>query len=264
MNMLFGRHRGAKICEPDTDIRSTFSQEVLDLEVELNFTCSVENISALMELYTQAIEFYLPLKSPKLHYYHEKMQKLLSRTDVLSVLNQQNTSEVASEKDKTVNKFSTHSGKLPLERSCEKVIQNHHQNSSSITKEIVENLRSQNETLNARLEYRKKMKNGKSPGKKSHEISGGEEKMSLVDLFEAEVERIMENFVEEKTRAKKEIEEKYREYVLELEGMEGEIMQKVLKEVRYNMKAEIEHRFKEIEDNRNQAMASARKRFMRK
>ena len=271
MNILFGRHKSVKILEHEPEIRSTFAQEVLDLEVETNFSCTLENIKALMELYTQAIEYYLPLKSPKLNYYHEKMQKLLTRADVLEVLGSENKSQANEnfQEGPKINKIPANIVKLPLERTCEKVLQSHNLNSSSITKTVVEHLKTQNDSLKLRLESRKKARiehpfKPKRPETSPFDRSGGEAKLSPIDAFEADVEAIMEKFVEEKNWARKETEEKYKEYVNELEEMEGDIMKKVLRELKKNMEIEIENRFKEIEENRNQAIALARKRLINK
>lgn len=258
MNILFGRRRSEKVFEKEPELRESFAQEVLDLEIDTNLNCTLSNIKALMELYTFAIEHYESIKNCKYLYYQERMQKLLSRPEVLKALSPPEEKPL----EPTV--------KLPVERRCEKVLQNHKIEALNISQQIIENLKTQSDNLQNRIESRKKNRMSNSVRyRRSQEInqcdkSGGEARLNPIEVFEEQVEKIMEKFVEEKTTAKKEIEDKYAEYVRELTGMEGEIMQKVLRQLQKNMGEEIEESVRELEAKRNQAIAIARKALLNK
>lgn len=279
MNILFGRRRSEKVCDKEPEVRITFAQEVVDLEAEINFNCTIEKVQKLTDLYTEAIEFYESLRNPKHFYYQERLQWLLSRPQVLSLLNSKrplptlnrSLSDSSSFVIKPADfspKSLTNTTKLPLERNCEKVLQNHNIESTSLSRKIFESFKAQSESLLSRLEHRKKTRSDKRFFLKKQEMSqcdksGGEARPSPVEEFEAEVERIMEVFVEEKTSVRKDIEEKYREYLLEIEGVDCDVMKSLKKELYKNMNTEISEKIKVLEAKRAQAIATARKNLVK-
>jgi hypothetical protein len=338
MNILFGKKRSQKPLKPSHHISKSFAQDLLDLEVEVNLNCNLEKVRKLMELYSKAIEFYEENKNPMYTYYNEKIQNLLARDDVVSILNNsctgksnqtntfvlnnpknlevsdktpvapslepnlvlkssisdksignQNTlkknedkvivsnlipvlsqekilsNEKSLEDDKKGQARKNSMTSLPLQRTCNKVLDSHTIETSTVSKKILQNLKNQSDSLANRLESRK---NAKLTRRQSDIVpketnqsdkSGGEAKITPIELFEEEMERIMERYVEDKTSAKKEIEEKYKEYLSEFQSMEGDIMQSLVKELYKNMNEEIDARVKDLEIKRAQAIAQAKK-----
>ena len=269
MNIIFGKKRSEKISQDQPEINKSFAQQVLDLEVEINFQCNIENIKRLMELYTKAIEFYESDTNDKFVYYQEKMKQLLSQKDVLEILSSESSPKKKIRQD-SINIIDTklnnisQFAKLPLERNCERVLQDHTIEASSISKKIGENLKGQSESLAQKIESRRNSRNMNKSNKNQSDKSAGEAKSIQVEEFELEVEKIMEKFVEEKSYAKKEIEKKYQEYIKEFEFMEGDIIKNLMQELNKNMENEIEEKIKEIEMNRTQAISLARKKLCNK
>ena len=211
------------------------------------------------------------------------MQNLLSRKDVLKLLIAENQpketkSNHEEEKYEKVDikvkessiKNVTPVAKLPLERNCERVLQNHNVEASIISKKILENIKDQSESLNKRIQSRKNARifnNGMgSKIKESNQCdkSGGEAKYTPVEEFELEVEKIMEKYVEERTSLKKEIEERYGEYISEIELMDGDVIVSLIKELNKNMQSEIDEKIKELEADRAKTIALARKKLLSK
>ena len=273
MNILFGKRKSEHHTHIEPEISPSFAQTVLDLESELNYKCTMNNVKKLMELYTKAIEFYEEVKNPKYTHYQERMQILLTRKDVQALLNKTvkpKFNHMHQEEIKE-NIGPNHVGKsslpkLPLERNCEKVVQNHNVETSIVSKQIVEHLRTQSESLLQRVESRRNARSKRFRVFETNQCdkSGGEARITPAEEFELEVEIIMERFVEEKNIMKREIEEKYNEYLSEVNCMEGEIIKSLVGELKKNMKLEIEERIKEMEAKRAGAIAVARKKLANK
>ena len=264
MNILFGRKKVDPAVHQNRSIQQDFAQTVLDLEVDLNFNCTLEKIKTLMELYTKAIEFYESTKNPKYIHYQERMQTLLIRKDVQKVLNSE--IKIKGKKGfKEENKINNIIN-LPVERTCEKILQNYNSEAGCLSKKITENLKNQAESLDSRLEQRKNARKTKKLRKNSEicesEKSAGQSKLPPVEEFELEVEQIMEEFVEAKASVKKEIENKYNEYFIEIGNMQGEIMKSLNKELEKNMKNEIDGKVKELEEKRTLDIQIARKKLV--
>lgn len=258
MNILFGKKKAEKIAVAGPEIGQNFAQEVLDLEGELRFACTMEKVKSLMKLYTKAIEFYEAEQNPRYVQYQERMQGLLLRKDVAKLL--------ASTVKNTEKRMSV--SELPVERTCEKVVQGHIGETSTVVKKVVENFKRQSENLSQRVESRKKnrilLQNRvlKALESDQYDRSGGEAKPSQAEVFEFEVERIMERFVEDRNAVKKEIEEKYNEHISEIQGMQGDVFKSLMKEIKKNMQIEIEEKVKGLEVKRADEMALAKRKLV--
>lgn len=249
MNILFGRSRPTKVPEPE--IRPAFAQSVLDLEIEFNFSPSLASLQSLTNIYTEAIEFYESHKNPKFTYYKTKLQTLLSRPEVLSLLTPPQPIPIAK---KVPN--------LQFNRSCEKTLQDYQTESSSLSKRIKDNVKTQSETLTDRLEKRKKTRNlNKIKGTEARFVdqSAG---LNPVEVFESEVEEIMERYAESKALAKKQVEDVYSEYLLELGQNEDGILKEVLNQMKKTMAEEIVNKLKELDEKRAEEITLARKKLM--
>lgn len=249
MNILFGRSRPSKA--PDAEIRPEFAQLMLDHEIEFNFSPSLSSLQSLTSIYTEAIEFYESHKNPKFLHYKSKLQDLLSHPSVHSLLYSQDSP-----------RSSKRVPNLKHDRTCQKTLKAHQVESTSLSKQIKDNIRTQAENLASRLEERKK--NRVPSVQKTNEPRDVDKSagLSAVETFEAEVEEIMERYAESKALAKKQVEEEYKEYLIELSSNDDPIMQQVLKQMKNNMSEEIEARLGELDEKRGKEIALARKKLL--
>lgn len=300
MNILFGKRKSAKeLPKPTQALNSAFAQEVLYLEEQVNMNCTLPVVTRLIELYTKAIELYEAEKNLKHIHYQERMQSLLSRTNVIQLFKQNsghapqrklsiNTSPIAQNniisKAETPKAITLASPKavafkaklqtipeLQVERNCEQVIKEHTQESSNVCRKIQDNLKNQSESLSQRLMFRKQAttpRYGKScfvfEEHSQSDISAGEAKSNPVEEFENELEAIMEKYVEEKTKIKTLIREKYQEYFDETKTIKGEVREKLIQELTKNMNIEIFESLADIDKQRNDEIATARKKLHQK
>ncbi|OMJ90743.1 hypothetical protein SteCoe_6820 [Stentor coeruleus] len=297
MNILFGKRKLAKeLPKPTQTLTSAFAQEVLYLEEQLNLNCTLPIVTRLIALYTKAIEIYEAEKNLKHIHYQERMQNLLSRTNVillfkkspepaikskLSVLSSSETSSIVSPKSETPKAGPLTSPKsiafkaklqtipeLRVERNCDQLIKEHTQENCNIIKKIQENLKNQSESLNQRLMIRKKAitpKYGKScfifEEPSQFDTSAGDLVLSPIEDFEKELEDIMEKYVDKKAKSKIQIKEKYQEHINETKTFKGEVRDKLFQELTKNMEKEILETLADIDKQRNDEIATAKKRF---
>ena len=65
---------------------ANFAERVLDLEADIesgNFTQT--SIDELLELYSDAVEFYNSRQDKKFYYYEQKMQTLMTRPEIIAI-----------------------------------------------------------------------------------------------------------------------------------------------------------------------------------
>ena len=238
MHILFGKRRSSKEQPKPTPMLSpNFAEQVIDLEEQINLNCTLPTVTRLIGLYTKAIEFYEAEKNLKHIHYQERMQSLLSRTNVIQLFK---TTQNPLPQVKPVLQISPKSASnshsfeekrtnsdLAVERTCEKVLKELVIENSHTFKKIQDNLKNQSDGLNQRLISRKQSQTPKYKGKFVFEetnqcdISAGEAKNNPVEEFENEVEGIMEKYIEEKVIEKQRVHEKYEEYFTETRMMRG-------------------------------------------
>ena len=86
------------------ELPDNFFEEILLNEMELSEDFSIEKLSSLIKLYSQAMEYYLQMDSPKAHDYQGRMEFLLTNKDTLRKLKKQ--SENISINKKSINNNS--------------------------------------------------------------------------------------------------------------------------------------------------------------
>lgn len=75
-----------------------FAQKVLDYELKLDAgKFDLDTIDKLMQLYSQAVEYYSGMNDEKYMYFTERIQNTLLRPEILALMQQQNLS---NDKDK--------------------------------------------------------------------------------------------------------------------------------------------------------------------
>lgn len=276
-------------------LSSNFAQEVLDLEGELDFSCNMIIVQRLMHLYSQAVEYFESIKDPKYLHYQERMQNLLTRKDVLLAIKNPEpvnrtsmtpTPESFKRKVEHRQKIRAKQADVHLnrniktERNAEQTIITHSTSNSQISNKLKENLKLQSEALNQRLLDRIKSKSpsptkmfkksstfinqipnydDSSPVNKESDKSGGFSKKTPLELFEEEVEIIMENFVEERVAVKTRIMESYSEQLKEIEKMgDSPIINEVKTRMKKVMEEETAVAIQGLENKRKGEISAAR------
>ena len=163
---------------------------------------------------------------------------------------------------------------LAVKRSCEKVIKQHSVRNSDLSKQLQDNLKKQYNGLSQRLFSRKQANTPKhnmhfrfeepTENENEKELKTGGTRTNPVEEFENEIERILEQSIEEKNLARKEIEEKYREHLNEIEFFKGDVKVKLMQELHKNMQAEIQDLLTQIDKKRFDSISSARQRLNNK
>lgn len=268
MHILFGKKKTTKeLSKPTFKLPTNFAQEVLALEEQVNINCTHSTITQLLSLYTKAIEYYEAEKNLKHIHYQERMQSLLSKTNVIIQLS---TSPSPQPSPKTV---VTPKAKLPktelvLERTCNKVLSDHKTENFGLGKKIQENLKNQSDNLAQRLLTRKLAQTPKHTKSKFNfeetsqfDISAGEIKINCVEEFENNVENILEKYLIEKEKEKRSINDKYLEYFEEIDRIKGDVKDKLVQELSRNLQKELDERMAELDERRQSEIALARRKF---
>lgn len=304
---MFGRKRQSKTSpfhhtdDSSSKPTSSFAQQVIDLETELDCKCSFDVVQRLLALYSQAIEQLESVKDPSYLHYQERMQKFLARPDVLLAIKESQpkrhersshtpTPDIsresyrrrADEKEKIRAKIQINKD-ITIERTTEKTINSHTTESSSASKRIQENLQSQAENLNLRL--RERVTSGRSSSQavrirsrtftntvfginkslvtQESDRSGGGPRKSNIEFFEEEVERAMEKYIEEKIMTKKRLTDNYQEQMQEITKMgDSQLIRSILNSMKSNLDEEIEKAIQDIEIRRKQEISAIRQQYL--
>ena len=293
MHILFGKKKSFKeMPKPTLKLATNFAQEVIELEEQVNINCTVTTVTKLMSLYRQAIEHYEADKDLKHIHYQERMQSLMTKTNVIQVLTQAASPApsprpppLTSPKSLTLSfsrnleistptaiqicspKSKIAPADLVVERNCNKVLSDHKTENIDLGKKIHENLKHQSDNLSQRLLSRKLAQTPKVNKRFTFEetnqcdISAGESKLFVVEEFEKNIENILEKFIDIKNCEKRKIEEKYREYFDQIEMIRGDVKEKLVMELNKNMNKEIEKAVEAVEKKREKELDEERKKL---
>lgn len=293
MHILFGKKKSFKeMPKPTFKLASNFAQEVIELEEQVNVNCTVVTVTKLMSLYKQAIEFYEADRDLKHIHYQERMQNLMTKTNVIQVLTQAASPAPSPRPPPLISpkclslsfsrnleissptaiqicspKSKPAPADLVVERNCNKVLSDHKTENIDLGKKIHENLKHQSDNLSQRLLSRKLAQTPKVNKRFTFEetnqcdISAGESKLFVVEEFEKNIENILEKFIHIKNCEKRKIEEKYREYFDEIEMIRGDVKEKLVIELNRNMNKEIEKAVEAVERKREKELDEERKKL---
>ena len=256
-----------------------FAMKIIEQEIQLEKTWSKELIGELVELYSQAIEFYNYNNDPKCYDYQDRMHKMLLRPQVISSLSS-NPKTKSEPTPSSVNDYKEEMNKsrllmaaelnssMPLtshktERNISKTIDENENAAKEIVEKLVDNFKMQDTDLMSRLEDRRKMNKTfqYEPVKDELSISINYENISNIiesdksggyNVNKAElnkkIEELMEKHFAEKAARISEINVKYEKEIIEMQD-EG-VMALVIAQMRENMKEEIETVSKEYDAKR--------------
>ncbi|CAG9330949.1 unnamed protein product [Blepharisma stoltei] len=266
----FEHNYNLNICPPE--LPKDFGLEVLNKEFLIEKSLSVKTVQELVDLYTKAIEHYSYKQNPLSHYFQSKLKQLLSRFDVIQIMN--NHSENISRQFKKPIPKKKHDTpkkciveKVPevviqpptkLERTSTRIISQSDNRIKDTVPKILKNCRSQEDDLNFRLLNRKRQKI--SQGLKKLQLSSSftnetcsSEHLSIsfdygrfTDRLEQTLEEIMERNCSAKISRITEIQVNYNSLIREIEDSDFPDHQKIadLKEKMQNEISRAEKSFK--------------------
>ena len=258
---------------------SNFAMTIIEKEIELEKDCSQSLISELVELYSQAIEFYNFNNDPKCYDYQDRMHKMLLRPSIMSTLSPEKNDRSKSplpdprrdyEKSKKLIAAELNSSLSVTSHKAERTITRTIDQSENESKEVVvklaDNFKKQDNDLLNRLESRRKLNRtftGETPAEHMAEPSvnltftqelelGESDKSAGYAVTKGEmsrkIEALMEQHFAEKASKLAEVSVRYEREILEMQD-EG-VMALVVNQMRQNMKDEIESVSKEFDERR--------------
>ena len=257
MDFLFGS------CLPSrtqSDEFAHLSQQVLDLEINFNFSNSFKNLNSLIQLYSQAIEYYESIQSPKFKYYSSKLSGLLRRPEAISLLNERNS-------PRSQNRPQY----LFFDRSCNSAIQSSSSSSLHLSAKLHENIRKQTESLHSRLQKRKNAQSDKTQSARANSkltetnhntAPEAKPELNFYQVFESEIEVIIDRYAEAKARIKNDVEEEYKTFIQELESGSGDLIESLKAKLLKDMRAEVLDKVEKLEENKNKEIRKARQKLI--
>ena len=257
-----------------------FAVKLIDKEAELERNCNVDIIQELVQLYTEAVEYYAFIKDNKSYDYQERMHKMFVRPDVIKAIKQNIPSspvknmtmqqrKVESQKAKTsqvaVDLFHNREVK-----SLNRIIDYQKLRNIEVARKAAMEFKLQDQDLQKRLDSRKKSMLTKSMDGSRYVNKSilqdktlkavSEESDSQTTSFvkfmeedeidiEYELENIMEKYCNEKASKLSQIQVKYETQLKEMDGP-GPLMEQIRAQLRVDMKNELDTAEKEIDSKK--------------
>ncbi|OMJ66172.1 hypothetical protein SteCoe_37084 [Stentor coeruleus] len=159
-----------------TGYSEPYISEIIVLENEIKESCTPSKLQKIMNLYKIVIEKYSSLDDEKAFDYQNRMRSLLSLPHVRNTIESSNPSVKRQKSIQFPQSLST-------ERSVEKTIEWHNSETKLATEIAQQDLNVQSESLNRKIIKRKRKSRG-------------------MDLFEQEVEKIVEKYTVEREKMK--------------------------------------------------------------
>ena len=246
--------------------------KLLDKEAELERNCSVDIVNELVQLYTEAIEYYAYMKDKKSNDFQERMHKIFLRSDVIHAIRQNTPSSPTKSVTMQQRKLESENLKLQKSEVAKDLLENQSSKSLNriidyqklrnieIARKAVMDFKSQDQDLQKRLDSRRKSMLTKSmDGSRYLNISivrerdlraVSEESDSQTGSFvklveeedekdiEAELETIMEKYCSEKAKRIADVQVKFEIQLMEMQG-EGMIMEQIRQQIKKDMQEEL-------------------------
>ncbi|CAG9326304.1 unnamed protein product [Blepharisma stoltei] len=265
---------------------SNFAETLLELEMEAELHCNIDTIKALVEQYSKAVEYYEAIKDPKYLYYNHRLQLFLISDDVLKTVKNVSQSGTESNTLKPLqqNKISSinqsfedasdkvkakvrkkarrlsmqYSSSLPSLRNTEKIIKSNENVLHKTSTMLHDNLHSQETSLELKIIARKESRTPRS-STKVIVWDNDENQDSNTEVFEKDLENVIEKYVTEKYKKVQEIKLKYQDQIQEIKDMKSnDITKQLLKEMNKQMEAEIAIAKEEADNQRSTAIRHLR------
>lgn len=249
--------------------------QMIELEMQLEQSCTWETVLKLSKLYSQAIEHFDDQEDPKCFDIQTKLHRMLQRPDVQSVLS--NPSEAKSESTDflPVKKAEFETRKKDLSQTLNTILEVDKQNSAVcadligkeeikaqiVSEKVMDSLNNQESGLENRLiERRTSMKK-----KNLSFCSGFVEKSDLsaggpsIEM-QMEIEEFLENHFAQQSHAISDINVRYETEISRLDG-QGGVFAMVVDQMRKNKEAEVGTVKKKFEEIRREAISIIKKKY---
>ena len=271
-----------------------FAMKIIEQEIELEKTWSKELITDLVELYSQAIEYYNYNSDPKCYDYQDRMHKMLLKPQVMSSLTSHHIvhSRIKSEPVELPiidYKEETNKPRKPLaaelnsdlpatshntERNIIKTIDENETTVKEVAEKLVDNFKMQDNDLMSRLENRRKMNRTFQYEHNQEDLSMSIDYGNTTQVIESDksggfkvnkaelnkkIEELMERHFAEKATKIAEINVKYEKEIIEMQ--DDGVMALVIAQMRENMKEEIETASKEFDAKRRAEILKLKQDF---
>ena len=261
-----------------------FGMRLLDKEAELERNCSVDIIQELVQLYTEAIEYYAYMKDKKSNDFQERMHKMFLRPDVIHGIRQNTPSSPTKSVTMQQRKLESENAKLQKSEVAKDLLENQSSKSLNriidyqklrnieIARKAVMDFKTQDQDLEKRLDSRRKSMLTKSMDGsrylntsivRQRDLRAVSEESdsppgSFVKLIEeedekdieAELEVIMEKYCNEKAKRIAEVQVKFEVQLMEMQG-EGALMEQIRQQIKTDMQSELLSISNEIEKQKN-------------
>jgi hypothetical protein len=261
-----------------------FGVKLIEKESELERNCSIEVVQDLVQIYTEAVEYYSYIKDNKSYDYQDRMHKMFLRPDVINAMKKNRPStgsktptvqERKAESEKKRDEQGTLAKDLisnPNSKTLNRIIDYQKLRNLEVAKKAVTDFKSQDRDLAKRLDSRKKSMLTKSmDGSKYLNISSfhnrtlkdsNEESDIQTSIFfklmeedeldiELDLEKIMEKYCNEKAKRMAEVQVKYETQIKDIEG-EGYLMEQIRQQARKEMQNELNAINNEIDFKRSE------------
>lgn len=202
-------------------------------------------------------------------HYQDRLNNLLSRKDVITLLNFGTVTAVAKLKPNEVlkkmqeqvanrQKLRSHQVGLFMNnclgeiRDADQIMKKHRSENHLAQEKLIENIRNQESPdLISRIEARRR-RSGTPTGSFNRTFSiNSNIRISKMEKYQEEVEKVLEKCVDERNERIKEIKKKYKEEIKQIKEMGNDnIISQVIGEMKTNMKVEISELEKDIREKK--------------
>ena len=272
-----------------------FAMTIIEKEIELDKALSKSLVSDLVELYSQAIEFYNFNNDPKCYDYQDRMHKMLLNPQIMSLLSskkppsgrakaepvkssaighkqelEKSRKLMAAELKSTLS-VSTHKA----ERNITRAIDEHENTVKEAAVQLAVNFKMQDDDLMSRLENRRKLNRTFTSESPINEAPANSSFINTtMEIIESDksggysvnkhelnqkIEELMSTHFAEKAAKIAEINVKYEKEILEMQ--DDGVMALVIAQLRQNMKEELETVGKEFDSKRRAAISKLKQEF---
>ena len=227
------------------------------------------------------MEHYESKSDPKYLHYQERLNNLLARKDVITLLNVGSPSSVARLKPNQIikkmqeevaqrQKIRSHQVNMymihcfPETKEIDEMLVRHRSDNTLASVKVKENLRRQeSDTLAERAEARRR-KSGTPTIGITRALSINSARNSKIEKYQEQIENIVEKCVEERDTMVKEVKKKYKEEIKQVRLIGGteDIITQVINEMKQNLKSEVKEIERSVREKKKQMIEEIKGNFI--
>ena len=205
-----------------------------------------------MNLYSSAIEFYESIHDESYQIYQRRLQNILSRKDVLAVLNPK---PKALPRPPLLN-FNSPTNRLAEQRKVENTLKMYALGSQTARILAQDNIKKQEDSIEQKLQNRRNSRPG------SRENSA--EKKSPIESFENALEKLIEKLVTDKIKKIELVNIKYQKIMSTVKSENRENPHKIMREIQQNKENELKELASRLEIERKFEIAALKNNYNKK